>query len=109
DLDRHVAHYADRVDYYDARNATRAFVREDRGRDLRRYDRRGMTVMRQAVTFPEPELARALVDKEWTFEGSGERWTGSMRQELLLRKEDGRWLIVSEQPSEVYYSRKTPI
>ena len=110
DLDRHIAHYAERVDYYNANTATRDFVRADRARDLRKYDDdREMTVRRQAVTFPSPNRARALVDKEWRFEGSGERWAGAMRQELILEKRDGRWLIVAENQNEVYSSRKTPL
>ena len=109
DLDRHMRHYADRVDYYAARGATRDFVRADRGRDLRKYDDREMTVRRTAITFPSPDRARALVDKDWRFEGSGERWTGSMRLEMILERRDGDWVVVSEKGNQVYFSRKAPI
>jgi eukaryotic-like serine/threonine-protein kinase len=109
DLDRHMSHYADRVDYYAARGATRAFVRADRGRDLRKYDDREMTVRRTAITFPSPDRARALVDKDWRFEGDDERWTGSMRLEMILERRDGDWVVVSEKGNQVYFSRKVPI
>jgi hypothetical protein len=49
------------------------------------------------------------VDKTWVFEGSGERWRGSMRLELILEKRDDRWVIVSEQSKNVDYSRKERI
>ncbi|HEX2211763.1 MAG TPA: hypothetical protein VHG93_29015, partial [Longimicrobium sp.] len=108
-LDRHMRYYADRVDYYAANNATRDFVREDRGRDLRKYDDREMRVNRTAITFPTPNRARALVDKEWRFAGSGEVWTGAMRQELIFARIDGDWKIVSEKSNQVYHSRKRPL
>jgi hypothetical protein len=109
DLDRHISHYADRVDYYNANGATRAFVRQDREKDLRRYDEREMAIHRQAVAFRADGRAIDLVDKTWTFEGSGERWTGSMRVQLILEKRDGRWVIVSERSSHVDFSRKERI
>lgn len=108
-LDRHMRYYGDRVDYYAANNATNDFVREDRGRDLRKYDEREMKVNRTAITFPSPSRARALVDKEWRFAGSGEVWTGAMRQELILVRIDGDWKIVSEKSNQVYHSRKRPM
>jgi hypothetical protein len=109
DLDRHIEHYGRRVDYYEEEGASRSFVERDRRRDMRRYEEREITIRRQAVTFRTDGRARNLVDKTWVFTGDDERWSGSMRQELILEKRDGRWLIVSEQPVHVDYSRKEPI
>ncbi|HEU4453039.1 MAG TPA: serine/threonine-protein kinase [Longimicrobium sp.] len=109
DLDRHMSHYARRVDYYSEENASHAFVRNDRRVNMRRYDSRQMTIRRQAVTFRPDGRARNLVDKTWVFEGSGERWRGSMRMELILEKRDGNWVIVSEKSADVDYSRKERI
>ncbi|HYJ79934.1 MAG TPA: protein kinase [Longimicrobiaceae bacterium] len=109
DLTRHVSHYADRVDYYSAEGVTRDFVRQDRAKDLAKYDEREITIRRQAVAFRPDGRAMDLVDKTWTFAGSGERWTGSMRVQLILEKRSGRWVIVSERSSNVDYSRKERI
>ncbi|HEX5725446.1 MAG TPA: serine/threonine-protein kinase [Longimicrobiaceae bacterium] len=107
DLDRHLSHYAPRLArYYNERGASRDFVRQDRLASMRKYGERNMTVLRQAVTFPAPDRARALVDKEWSFIGDDERWDGAERQELVLEKRDGRWLVVSERDSEVYRSER---
>jgi hypothetical protein len=54
-----------------------------------------------------PELARVLVTKEWDFTGRGERWTGSMRQELMLQLRGGEWLIVSEKTNEVFRDNRS--
>jgi hypothetical protein len=63
-------------------------------------------VLRQAVTVPAPDRARALVDKEWSFIGDDERWDGAERQELILERRDGRWLVVSEKDNEIYRSQR---
>jgi len=109
DLDRHMSHYGRRVDYYAEENASRSFVRNDRRENMRRYDKREMTIRRQAIEFRPDGRARSLVDKTWVFEGSGERWRGSMRLELILEKQDDKWLIVSEKSANVDYSRKEKI
>jgi hypothetical protein len=108
DLDRHMSYYGPRVDYYNEENASRSFVRRDRREALERYGRRSITVHRQAVTFRPDGRARDLVDKSWEFIGDDEAWTGSMRQELILEKRDGRWVIVSEKQLEVYRVNRGP-
>lgn len=102
DLDRVMSHYADRVDYYGVEGQPKSFVRADRARTVQRYPRREITIEGQATMFEEPDLARVMVTKSWNFEGSGERWTGRMRQELRMRNIDGTWLIVSEKTNRVY-------
>ncbi len=98
DLDAHLAHYADRVDFYSAGQAPRSRIREERERDLRTFNRdRAIRIVRQAVTFPAPGRALALVDKEWTFVGDELRRTGAGRQEMELEERDGRWVVVSER------------
>jgi hypothetical protein len=48
-----------------------------------------------------------LVTKDWDFEGRRERWTGSMRQELMLRLRGGEWLIVAEKTNEVFNENRS--
>ncbi len=102
DLNRMMSHYADRVDYYDVENASRGFVRRKVAESMRAYTTRRITLNRQAAILLRPDLARVLVDKDWDFSGNGQRWRGSMRQELLLRAEDGDWKIVSEKSVEIF-------
>ncbi|HEX8695917.1 MAG TPA: serine/threonine-protein kinase [Longimicrobium sp.] len=108
DLDRHMSYYGRRVDYYNEENASRSFVRRDRRTALEQYPRRSITVHRQAVTFRDDGRARDLVDKSWEFLGDDEAWTGSMRQELILEKREGRWVIVSEKQLQVYRVNRRP-
>ncbi len=107
-LEEHVAFYADRVDFYNDDDASRAAVRRDRRQALERYDReKVITIHRMAVTFPEPGKAKALVDKEWDFRGSERRWEGSERQVYLLELRGGRWWVTGENDGTVYRSRRT--
>jgi serine/threonine protein kinase len=106
ELDRHVAHYADRVDFYNARNAPRSRVARERGRALEMYPEREITIERTAVTFPEPDEALALVDKSWRFGGDEDVFEGSARQELRFERQRGRWRVVSERDAEVYRSER---
>jgi len=102
DLDRMMSHYADRVDYYNVARATRPFIRRKVAETVRGYATRKITLNRQAVMMVRPGVARVLVDKEWDFSGRGKRWYGSMRQELMLREQDGSWKITSEKSVELY-------
>jgi uncharacterized protein (TIGR02246 family) len=107
DLDRVMTHYADRVDYYGVEGAPKSFVRRNIARTVDRYDRRRITIESQATMFVQPDLARVLVTKAWDFSGHGERWTGRMRQELMLRQRGGEWLIVSEKSNEIFDENRT--
>jgi hypothetical protein len=71
------------------------------------YERRLITINTLATTFVRPDLARVLVTKEWDFSGRGERWTGSMRQELMLRDSGGEWLIVSEKANRIFRQNRS--
>lgn len=100
DLDRHMAHYAERVEFDGERRVRRSSIRRERERLVERFEERELTVERHAITFPEPGRARALVDQRWRF-GSGRRaWQGATRQEVLLRLDDGHWRVVAERDVE---------
>jgi len=108
DLDRVMRHYADRVDYFGVEGAPKSFVRRNIAQTVEKYPRRAITINSQATMFERPDLARVLVNKDWDFGGGRERWTGSMRQELMLRRIDGEWRIVSEKSNEVFRQNRTP-
>jgi hypothetical protein len=100
DLDRHIAHYAERVSFEGRRNTRPARIRRERERLLERFEEREVTVERHAITFPEAGRARVLVDQSWSFSGGRTAWEGVTRQELLLRLDDGHWRIVGERNLE---------
>jgi len=109
DLDRMMEHYASRVDYYGVENASRSFVRGKVRDTVRKYDRRIITIKRQATMMDGPGRARVLVDKDWDFTGHGERWHGSMRQELTMRLEDGAWKVVGEKAVQIYEDKREKV
>jgi hypothetical protein len=99
DLTRHVSHYASRVNYYNSKRLARSGVRRDRGRDLRRYSvDRQIILHNVAVTFPDSQQARVLVDKEWIFRSEENTRQGRGMQEYLLKRDedDGKWYVTSE-------------
>ena len=100
EMDRHIDHYASRVHYYNSKRLPRSGVRRDRLRDLRRYSLdRNIVLHSVAVTFPAPDRARVLVDKEWTFQSPENTRRGRGMQEYLLKRDedDGKWYVTSEQ------------
>jgi hypothetical protein len=104
DLERHLAHYASRVEYRGSRRVQRSRIERERRGELERYPARSVTLERQAIEFPEPGAARALVDRSWDYRGEEESWSGEARQELRLELRDGRWLVVAERDLEVFRS-----
>jgi hypothetical protein len=99
DMSRHIGHYASRVDYYNSNNLTRAGVRRDRTRDMRRYEDRRIAIHAIQVQWLAPDRARVLVDKEWIFGGDGRTRQGRGMQEYLFARDedDGQWYVTSEQ------------
>ncbi|CAN5841905.1 hypothetical protein BH23GEM8_BH23GEM8_21410 [soil metagenome] len=106
ELDRHLSHYADRVNFHNQNGVPRSRVERERRADFLRYPDREIVLERQAIEFPEPRRARALVDRSWEFSGPGETWSGTGRQELILELTDGRWRIVSERDLEIFSSTR---
>jgi hypothetical protein len=108
DLERHMAHYADRVDFYLQNGYAKDAIRRDRAAAMALYDEeKKMTLRHEDVSFPQPGVARVLVDRAWELEGKHARWTGSERQAFVLELRGGSWLIVSENDQKIYRSRKT--
>ena len=46
------------------------------------------------------------MDKSWDLRGDEEQWRGAERQELVLVRRDGRWLVVREKDNEVFRSTR---
>ncbi|MDQ3520991.1 MAG: hypothetical protein M3434_01435, partial [Gemmatimonadota bacterium] len=76
-------------------------------RDLNRYPEREITIERQLVQFPEQGRARVLADKSWRFGGGERERSGKGLQEYVLQqRDDGRWVVVSEQLLEEFRTER---
>lgn len=105
DLDSYMGNYADTVDYYLKKGASRAFVRGDKQRAFTMFDSIHIDITDMNVTIdPSGENAAAIFDKEWNFEGA-RRSSGKVRQQLRLKSVNGAWLITAEKDLKVYYSK----
>jgi ketosteroid isomerase-like protein len=98
DADSLAALYAPAVDrFYLLENVSREFVRRERQRDLqragtiRRYEIGDVQTLLQASG-----QAVVTFDRAWEF-GRGPRRMGKTRTQLVLKKMDDAWLIVSER------------
>jgi hypothetical protein len=104
DLDSYMGNYADTVDYYRTKGASRAFVRRDKQRAFTMFDSIDIDITNVNVT-PGPAGDEATVefDKEWVFDGD-HRSTGKVRQQMRLKNVRGDWLITAERDLKVYYT-----
>ena len=103
-LNAYMNYYADKIDYYNKKNVSADYVRNDKQRAFSQYDSIEMNVSNLTVT-PEPggERATAVFDKEWVFEGDERYSAGKVKTQLQMKKTNGQWLIVSERDLKVYY------
>ncbi len=103
DLDSHMSNYAGTVDYYNRRGAPIAFVRKDKHRAFSKFDSISINITDISVSIdPSGEIATAVFDKEWVFDGAS-RSTGKVRSQLRFRNVNGEWMITGERDVKVYY------
>jgi hypothetical protein len=107
DLDGNMSYYADTIDYYKAGKVNISRVRADKKRAYDTYDTISAELTNIKIT-PDPtgQKATAVFDKTWTFESEEKYSNGSVKQQLDLKKINGRWLIVGEKDLQVYYVNK---
>jgi hypothetical protein len=104
DLDSYMGNYAETVDYYLKKGASRSVVRADKQRAFDRFDTLESDISNIHITVaPSGNEATALFDKEWEFEGET-RSKGKVRQEMRFKKVHGEWLITAERDIKVYYT-----
>ena len=103
DIDSYMERYADKVDYYLKKGATKDFVRKDKQKAFDMYDKVGSDISNTDVKVSSTgEEATIEFDKEWEFEGAT-RSKGKVRQEVKMKRVDGEWLIFSERDLKLYY------
>jgi serine/threonine protein kinase len=105
DLPRMMAHYAAEVHYHERSTSSHARVQSVIGQLLAKYPVRTITLGDRAITFPEPGEARALVMREWDYQGPSDHWTGRDRLLLVFNREGDAWKITTERRQTTYRSR----
>jgi hypothetical protein len=102
DLDSVMSHYASTLDYYyKGSNTSSAAVRSNKRRAFEIYDTFQVTIGNMTIT-PSSSIgggqkATVVFNKSWTFEGSDDRSSGTVRSQFQLTKIGGRWYITGEK------------
>lgn len=105
-LDSYMSNYADSVDYYNKRGASRGFVRSDKQRAFAMFNSMRIDISNISITTDSSgETATAAFDKTWVFDGA-KRNSGKVRSRLQLKRINGQWLITGERDLKVYYLNK---
>ncbi len=103
DLEKTMSFYGDTVAYYRKPSASRNFVRNDKSRYYMAYPSASVSIDNlEIVLSPIAETAAAIFDKTWKYDG-GARGSGKVRDQLRLRRDGNRWLIVGEKDLKIYY------
>ena len=104
---QYMSFYADRLDYYNKKDASIDFVRKDKVRALTPYEDVKINVSNLTVA-PDKngEIATAVFDKEWIFEGDDKYSEGKVQSQVRFKQFAGKWKIISEKDLKVYYVNK---
>jgi len=105
DLNTYMGNYAGTLDYYTKRGVSYSFVRADKARAFASFSSMSSDISNMSVsTSSDGQTATAVFDKAWTFSGT-KTSSGKVRSQLIFRRTNGRWLIISERDLKVYYVR----
>lgn len=103
----YMSFYAERLDYYNKKDASIDFVRKDKVKAFTPFDDVEMNVSNLSVTADDKgEIATAVFDKEWVFEGEEKYSEGKVQSQFKFKQFDGKWKIISEKDLKVYYVNK---
>lgn len=105
-LEKHLQHYADQLEtYYLVANASRDIVRSDRARAFEQFDKLKVEVINVDINLETIDSAVITFDKSWDFTKGNAFSNGLVQQEVVMRKTDNQWLIVSEKDIQIYRYR----
>jgi hypothetical protein len=98
-LDSVMSHYASTLEYYyKSRGTSASAVRANKQKAFDKYYEFRVSIGNMTVTPDESgQKATAVFNKSWTFEGSGDRNTGTVRAQFQLTKIGGKWYITGEK------------
>ncbi|MFV0388284.1 MAG: hypothetical protein ACK5NT_05985 [Pyrinomonadaceae bacterium] len=106
-LDAVMSNYANNVNYYSKKNATKAFVRADKQKGFQKFDsvRTQFSNIRIASS-SDGKTATASFDKEFKNTGINGDSSGKVMSEVTFKNVEGKWLITDERDVKVYYVNK---
>jgi hypothetical protein len=105
-LDKHLRHYDEELTFfYTQQNVTKDFVRAEREQAFAKFETLKLELENIDVVPYSKTEATAVFDKTWDFKGARLHSTGSVKQEVELRKIKRDWFIVAEKDLQVYSSR----
>jgi hypothetical protein len=106
-LEGYMNNYASRIDYYNKRNASKGFVRNDKKKAFEKYTSIKVQLSNISINpSTDGQTAVAAFDKEWDFTGAENDTSGKVRQQLRLKKNGEVWEITAEKDLKVYYVNK---
>ena len=111
DLSGHLNLYADQLEnYFRKADVSRDFVGQDKQRGLRYYPNiNRYEVADIHITLSTPTLATAEFVKSWDVSGTGS-FRGSANEEMVWRKFESGWKIISEkEPSVIFVDKKQEV
>lgn len=104
DLDVHMQHYAEKVNYYNKNNVSRSIVKNDRSKAYEKYP--VIKIFLSNMSFKLGAADESIIaefDKEWLFQNDQKKSTGKVKSQLKLSKINGQWKITSEKDLKVYF------
>ncbi|MBX7169549.1 MAG: hypothetical protein K1X72_01255 [Pyrinomonadaceae bacterium] len=111
-LDTNLSSYADTVDYYKGGKINKTKLRASKEPAYKKYDQIKIDIDNMKVVVdPTGEKATVTFDKTWDFAGVDKDGNdvvnrGSVQQQVILTKVNGKWKISSEKDMKVYYVDK---
>ncbi len=111
-LDANVSNYADTVDYYKGGKISKSKLKASKDPAYKKYDSIEIEIKNMKVTAdPTGDKATVTFDKDWDFAGVDKDGKdvinrGSVQQQLVLNKVNGKWKIVSEKDVKVIWVDK---
>jgi hypothetical protein len=106
DAGAHASYYDDSVDpYYRRGSADPEYIREESERAYRMYSNVDIQLSDIKVTPLAPDRATVIFDKTWDFSGDRDS-SGSVQQQVWVKKVGIKWLITGEKDVKVYYLDK---
>ncbi len=104
----YIGKYAPKLDYYNKRGASKRFVLKDKQKAFSAFTSIKSKLSDIGIsTSKDGQTATAVFDKEWDFSGPEKSTTGKVRSQLIFKKFDDEWLIVSERDLKVYYVNRS--
>ena len=106
-LPTYMSNYASKLDYYNKKGASKIFVKNDKKKAFNKYDSIKATFSNMSIKpSVDGKSAVAVFDKEWTFKSADSETSGKVQTQLKFKKNEEKWLIVSEKDLKTYYVNK---